>query len=457
MSSNTPHAARYDEKKCLDFLTKFIAFPSVATVPAHRDDCRRCAEWVREELAGQGFRSELLETAGQPVVYGEYTSPRAEAPRLLFYGHYDVQPEDPRVEWKSEPFAAEVRDGRIYGRGAQDNKGQVTYVLQALAALMEEHGELPVSVAIVIEGEEESGSGSLAAALPDWKERLRSDVLLVCDTGSRAKEICAITMGLRGVAALTVRLTGPRTDLHSGVHGGVCPNPATEMARLIATLHRSDGSIAVEGFLDGVPEPNSADLALANSVHFPPELYESMAGVPPIGGERCRTFADRRGFRPTIEVNGIHSGYGGEGMKTIIPKEALAKISTRTVAAQDPGEALRKIEAHLIAHAPDGLTLAVEDLEAGGGGLSVSAESPIIGKARTTLEQLGIGEVELMWEGASIPIVAQLARVAEAEPLLVGFGLEEDNIHAPNESFDLDQLRKGFLFVSAFVASFAES
>lgn len=443
----------YDEGKSLSDWSEFLRFQSISTDPEYDGECIRCAEWLRDHLASIGLEATLLETGTKPVVYAEYCSPKADAPRILFYGHYDVQPADPLDEWTTPPFEPTLRDGRLYARGAEDNKGQVMYFVKAVEALLQE-GELPVSLALVIEGEEECGSGGIGDALESWRERLRADILMVCDTGSRAKDVCAITMGLRGIAGLTVRLSGLRTDLHSGVHGGVCPNPATELARLIATLHDSEGKIAVEGFYDDVPEPDAADLTIANSVDVPAEAYQAMSGVQPVGGEKGRSFAERRGFRPTLEVNGIHSGYGGAGMKTIIPRDAFAKITTRTVAAQDTRAALKKIEAHLLSRAPEGLVLTISESESGGSGLAVSASSPVIERAQRVLGELEVGTVELMWEGASIPIVARLAEVAGAEPLLVGFGLEEDNIHAPNESFSLDQFYRGFSYVIGFLSSY---
>lgn len=443
----------YDEGKSLSDWSEFLRFQSISTDPEYDGECIRCAEWLRDHLASIGLEAALLETSTKPVVYAEYCSPKADAPRILFYGHYDVQPADPLDEWTTPPFEPTLRDGRLYARGAEDNKGQVMYFVKAVEALLQE-GELPVSLALVIEGEEECGSGGIGDALESWREWLRADILMVCDTGSRAKDVCAITMGLRGIAGLTVRLSGLRTDLHSGVHGGVCPNPATELARLIATLHDSEGKIAVEGFYDDVPEPDAADLTIADSVDVPAEAYQAMSGVQPVGGEKGRSFAERRGFRPTLEVNGIHSGYGGAGMKTIIPRDAFAKITTRTVAAQDTRAALKKIEEHLLSRAPEGLVLTISESESGGSGLAVSASSPVIERAQRVLGELEVGTVELMWEGASIPIVARLAEVAGAEPLLVGFGLEEDNIHAPNESFSLDQFYRGFSYVIGFLSSY---
>ncbi|MCB0320669.1 MAG: M20/M25/M40 family metallo-hydrolase [Bdellovibrionales bacterium] len=433
----------------------FLEFRSVSTDPEFSGDCLACANWLRSHLEEIGFATQLLETGTKPIVYGHYDAGE-NAPRLLFYGHYDVQPADPLDEWLSPPFTPELRDGRMYARGAQDNKGQVMYFLKAVEALIR-HAKLPVSLSVLIEGEEECGSGGIGDSLEKWKDLLQSGVLMVCDTGSHASEVCGITMGLRGIAGLTVTLSGPRTDLHSGVHGGVAPNPAAEMAKLLASLYDSSGRIAVEGYYDDVAEPNPQDIEIANAFEVPDEFYRAMSGVNPVGGEKGYTFAERRGFRPTIEINGVHSGYGGAGMKTIIPRDAIAKITTRIVPDQTGSRCLELIERHLLEHAPDGLILTVEEKDVGGSPLRTSSTSAVVQKARTVLDVLPVGQVALIWEGASIPIVARLAQVSGAEPLLVGFGLEEDNIHAPNESFSLEQFRKGFLYVASFLSSFDSS
>lgn len=432
----------------------FLAFPSVGTDPDHRADCIKTAEWLSAHLSELGFDTKLLETPGLPVVFGEWRS-ASEAPTVAFYGHYDVQPADPVELWQTPPFEPSLRDNRLYARGAQDNKGQVWYFLKAVEMLLRQE-ELPVNLKIFIEGEEESGSTGIMKKMNSWQDELSSDVLMVCDTGSRMKEVCAITMGLRGIAGLTVSLSGPRTDLHSGVHGGVAPNPAGALARLLSSLHDQNGRIAVSSFYDDVEPAAAEDLAAANSVSIPDEVYQELSGVLPRGGERGLTFAERRGFQPTIEVNGFHSGYGGPGMKTIIPASATAKISTRLVAGQEAEKTLNLIEEHLKDNAPEGLQLTISDKEVGGPAVRVPLSSKPVQLAREVLTSLEIGEVELMWEGASIPVVTGLARAAGAEPLLVGFGLEQDNMHAPNESFDLDQFEKGFLYVSAFLRRASE-
>lgn len=440
-----------NEARYIEQWKEFLRIPSVSTDPAHEQDCRRCAEWLVSQFSAIGFESKLLETPTKPTVYA-HRKGRSGSPHVLFYGHYDVQPPDPLDLWKTPPFEPTIRDGRMYARGAEDNKGQVFYVLKALEYLMQS-GQLNATVSLLIEGEEESGSEGFIAGLPSWKDKLDADILMVCDTGSLVPGVPAITMGLRSICHLNATLKGLRTDLHSGVHGGMIRNPATEIARLVATLHNPDGSIAVEGFYEGVNEPDPEDRELANRFPITPEQYKAMTGVEPLGGEKKYTPLERRGFRPCIDINGLGSGYQGPGVKTIIPSAATAKISARLVAGQNPERCAELIERHLKKHAPPGLTLEIERGAAPGKAVSLKSSSPLIKKARDVLVDLFEQEPLYMWEGASIPVVSVLAEAAGAEPLLVGFGLEEDNIHAPNESFGLSQLRDGFLYASMMLGS----
>jgi len=437
------------EDQFLKELSEFLSFKSIATDPAFDSDTLKCAEWLKAHFESLGMTADMLSTHTKPVVFAECQSD-IPGPTVVFYGHYDVQPVDPIELWTSPPFEPEVRSGRIYARGAQDNKGQLFYVVKAVQ-LLKEQKALGCNVKFFIEGEEECGSTGIAGAMAGWKEKLKSDVLLVCDTGTRSEEICSITMGLRGIVGLGVRLSGLRTDLHSGVHGGVAPNPAQEMIALLAKLHHSNGSIAVPDFYDNMIDPTPKERELADKVDITPEMYKAMSGVLPAGGEDERSFADRRGFRPTLEINGVHSGYGGAGMKTIVPSEAIAKLSCRIVPGQGPEIILNLVADFLQEHAPDSLDFEITDRELGGPAVRVDLDSPCIKRAEEVLSQLSTKPVELMWEGASIPIVSSLAHLCGADPLLVGFGLEEDNIHAPNESFSLSQFKKGVLFAGMFL------
>lgn len=430
----------------------FLRFESISTDPAYNEACNQCASWLVEHLQGMGLQSELLETSSKPVVFAEYKG-KEEHPTIVFYGHYDVQPVDPIEDWETLPFEPTLRGDRLYARGAQDNKGQAFYVIKALEALLENNA-LNCSVKIFLEGEEECGSQGITEAIPGWVDRLQGDVLMVCDTGAVAAGVPTVTMGLRGILHLQVQLEGIHHDLHSGSHGGMVKNPAMELARLMATIHDEKGRIQVEGYYEGVSEIDPEDRTLANAAPFSSETYTQQIGVPPTGGEPEFTPVERKGFRPTIEINGFHSGYGGPGHKTIIPSYAFAKISSRLVGQQDPQKCLDALIAHIEKHAPTDLTLKIEDASVGGPAVLLSSKSEVIQKARGVLEQISDHTPVFSWEGGSIPVVATLAQTAGAEPLLVGFGLEEDRIHAPNESFDIHQFKLGFLYASLMLGEF---
>ena len=428
-----------------------LRFPSISTEPAHDADCRACAEWLVDHIGTIGFSAELLETPSKPVVYAKRPG-RRDGPRVLFYGHYDVQPVDPLELWTSPPFEPLLRGDRLYARGAEDNKGQLFYALKAMETLAQ-MSALDLPIAILLEGEEESGSEGIAACLPNWRERVQADLLMVTDTNTILPGVPTIVMGLRGIVHATVSLSGPDHDLHSGIHGGLAPNPAQEMARLVASLHDNSGRIAVPGFYGGVRTPSPEERRLARTPPFDAEAYRSRTGVPPNGGERDIGPAERVGFRPSIDINGIHSGYGGAGTKTIIPSCATAKLTARLVPDQDPDACLAAIVGHLQRHAPEGLILEVTESGIGGPGFRLDPTSPTVARATAVLDRLTGHETALHWEGASIPIVSELARTAGAEPLLVGFGTEEDRAHAPNESFSIEQFRLGYLYVAMLLSS----
>lgn len=428
---------------------ELVSFPSISADPAHEADCVRCAEWISANLKRIGFESRLLPTSTKPVVYAA-RSGKAGRPVVLFYGHYDVQPIDPLDEWTSPPFAPEIRDGRLYGRGAQDNKGQLLYALKAMEALIRENA-LDVTVRIIIEGEEECGGHGISEVLARHADLFKADVLMITDTGTVDSGDPTITMSLRGVVHLTVRLSGPLHDLHSGVHGGVAPNPALHIARLMATLHNPDGSIAVAGFADSLVPPTELERTLLQTAPFDEARYRAQTGVAPVGGEQRFSPAERLGFRPTIEINGIHSGYGGSGIKTIIPASAEAKITSRLVAGQDPRHCLDCLVKHLEAHAPQGLRLDITERGVSGPGLKLNPESPLVAKAGRVLREVTGKKAVFRWEGASIPVVSELSHASGAEPLLIGFGGEADRIHAPNESFSLEQFRLGYLYVASML------
>ena len=444
---------------------ELLKFPTIGADPMHLRDCVQCAMWLKRWLEKIGADVELLLPEGSglaptpPVLYAERPGD-AGAPTLLFYGHYDVQPPDPLEEWTTPPFEPTEKDGRIYCRGAQDDKGQFFSFLCGLREfLSEQKGSVPTdagsvpnhagsvlnhagsvpTVKFLLEGQEESGSEAIAKIAAKMKDRLRADVLLVCDTGAAADLQPAIIAGLRGVSHFTVRLTAATCDLHSGRYGGIAPNAAQGMAELMASLHNPDGSIAVRGFCDRVEPPTAEELAAAEAAAMSDEAYRQEMGVAPVGGEKGLSVTARNSFRPTIEVNGIHSGYGGPGSKTVIPCAALAKLSMRLVPGQNPAECMALVERHLRQHTPPGMELFVEDLTGEAPAMRLPLNSPVFRLAADVLGTLDPRGAVFQWDGASIPIVSALARLSGAAPLLVGFGQGEDRIHSPNESFSWRQ------------------
>jgi acetylornithine deacetylase/succinyl-diaminopimelate desuccinylase-like protein len=430
-------------------LKKLLSFESVSTDPAFEARCIECATWLKEHLNSFGGKTELISTPGKPIVYAEFQAnsekPAKPVQTLLFYGHYDVQPADPVELWQTPPFEAIEKNGRLYARGAQDNKGQSFYFLKALEMAVKQKA-LSYNVKIILEGEEECGSGGIAAVLSQIAAKCKSDILLVCDTGTLSEKLGAITMGLRGIAHAEVKVTGPHKDLHSGVHGGVVKNPAVVLSKMVAALHDKDGKVSVPGFYDGMTPLSKLDQERASKFPISDSDYTALVGVAPTGGEDGFSMPVRRGLRPTVEINGLTSGYQGEGSKTIIPSWASAKFSCRLIAGQDPENVLSSVINFLKQHCPSELNFEVVHQHASGGALRVSSESPIIDIASKILNEITGTEPLYIWEGASIPLISDLHTAVNATPLLVGFGLEEDNIHAPNESFSLEQFRKGFIF-----------
>lgn len=441
---------------------ELLRIPTVGADPMHLKDCVQCAMWLKRWLEGIGAEAKLLLPKGvglsatPPVVFGERPGDEG-APTILFYGHYDVQPPDPIDEWRTPPFEPTELDGRIYCRGAQDDKGQFFSFLCGLRDFISSHeGSVPIkegsvpkftgsvpTLKFILEGQEESGSGAVAKVAADLKDRLRADVLLVCDTGAAAGLRPAIIAGLRGVSHFTVRLTAADCDLHSGRYGGIVPNAAQGMAELMASLHNPDGSIAVRGFCDGIEPPAAEELAAAESAAMSDAEYLKETGVEPVGGEEGLSPTERNSFRPTIEVNGIHSGYGGPGSKTVIPCSALAKLSMRLVPGQNPAVCMELVERHLRQHTPKGMKLYVEDVTGEAPALRLPLKSPVFRLAADVLAELDPRGAVFQWDGASIPIVSTLARLSGAAPLLVGFGQGEDRIHSPNESFSWRQFSLG--------------
>jgi acetylornithine deacetylase/succinyl-diaminopimelate desuccinylase-like protein len=440
-------------ERILEDWFELLRMPTVGADKGRAAECARCAAWLKRWVRSLGFEVEVCRTSGHPVLLAERPG-RPGSPTVLFYGHYDVQPADPVEEWHSPPFEPVLRGDRVYARGAQDNKGQLLAALLGMRACIEAGLPLP-GLRLLIEGEEESGSRGLAGALPGLRRRLQADVLMVCDTALHPSGRPAITAGLRGLAYVTVTVHGPDHDLHSGTHGGVAPNPAVGLARLVASLHDADGNVAVAGFCDRLSPPSAQEIELCRAEPFDAEAYQRATGVAPEGGARGVPVPERAGFRPTIEVNGLRSGYAGAGLKTIIPASALAKISLRLCPEQDPDECLDALLAHLRERCPAGLRLEFQDRHAGGAGFRLPVDSPLSRLAADVLTGLDGRGPAFVWEGASIPVVGALRAATGAAPLLVGFGCEADRIHAPDESFSLAQFDLALAYSARMLSALA--
>ena len=444
---------------------ELLKFESVGTDPAKLRDSAQCALWLKKWLEGIGFTGELLMPevkdgkAAPPILFAERKGDEG-APTALVYGHYDVQPADPIGEWKTPPFEPTVVGERVYCRGAQDDKGQAFAFLNGvkdyLNARTDAGASSGLNLKVILEGQEESGSAALIALAPTLRAKLAADVLLVCDTSAAADLRPAIVAGLRGVAHFTVRLTGPTRDLHSGEYGGIAPNPAQAIAELVASLHNPDGSIAVAGFRDGIEPPSEAERRAAEAAALSEEAYYNDIGCEPVGGQQGKTVTQRNSFEPTIEVNGIHSGYGGAGAKTVIPAEAFAKLSMRLVPGQTPRAALAAVKRHLEDKCPRGMKLTVEDVNEGAGGFRLPLASPIFRLASDVLGEMDPRGAVFQWDGASIPVVSVLREASGAAPLIVGWGQADDRIHSPNESYSFAQFAKARAWAAKILSALAQ-
>jgi acetylornithine deacetylase/succinyl-diaminopimelate desuccinylase-like protein len=430
------HADRF-----VDELKQFLRIPSVSADSAFRADVRRAAEFVRDRLLDAGLDVQIHETDGHPIVTGSWTGAPG-APTALVYGHYDVQPPDPRDQWTTPPFEPDVRDGRIYARGATDDKGQMFTHIKSVAAWMEVRGRLPVNVKFVIEGEEEVGSDNLDRFLSAQREQLACDVVVVSDTAQYAPGIPAITYGLRGIMACEVTLRGPRQDLHSGVFGGSVANPINALAKIVASLHDEQGRVRVPGFYDDVVPLTGQERKQFAALPFDEAAYLGELGVAAPWGEAGYTTTERRWARPTCDVNGIFGGYTGEGPKTIVPARATAKITCRLVPNQDPQTLSDALEAYLRSQCPSGIELSFKR-QHGCAGHVFNADSPYMAAARRAIAKAFGREPVMIREGGSIPVVATFRDLLGVDTLLLGWGQNTDNLHSPNEHFRLADFHRG--------------
>lgn len=424
----------------------FLSFPSISTEPENQKDVLKCAEWTKEYLRQSGFHAELIPTIGYPIVFGELENAEAGKPTVLIYGHYDVQPVDPIELWTSPPFKPTEREGKVYARGAADDKGQIFYAMAALRALHEQGVTLPVNVKFCIEGEEEHGSAGLTQALPSLKEKFKTDSVLVVDFNSYDEKTPAVSLGARGIVTFDVKLTGSKGDLHSGSLGGIAYNPNKALVQLLSKLHHEDGRVAVEGFYDGIVEPNTAEKEQFPSPHDE-AYYTASFGIAAFGGEKGHSFHESNVFRPTIEINGIAGGYFGPGFKTVIPAHAIAKLSCRLVPGQDPKKISEKLEQFLRSHCKKGMQIEVV-CHGGAPAFRASSDSKLASAVAKAAEHAMGVPCKKMLAGGSVPVVAELSRILKADAVGMGYGLETDQIHAPNEHFDFHRFKLGFLTVA---------
>jgi acetylornithine deacetylase/succinyl-diaminopimelate desuccinylase-like protein len=431
----------------------YLRFPSISADPSRAGAMRDCANWLARKLTTLGFEAETRENEGPPLVLAKRIGSPAKK-TVLIYGHYDVQPVDPLPLWHSDPFEPVVRDGFVVARGATDNKGQAACHLLGTEALLRARGELPVNLIYLIEGEEEIGSPHFGKFLQARRDELKCDAILVSDTSMAGVGFPAITCGLRGIACLEVRIRGPKMDLHSGMFGGAVANPAAVLSSLLARLHAGDGSVAVPGFYDGLLPVDPAERARWKQIAFGDQAILDATGVSRLAGESGYTAVERLWIRPTAEINGLTSGYQGDGSKTIIPREASAKLSFRLVPGQRPDDIAAKVRDYLQAICPDTVDLEIL-YDHGGEPFYADPKSAFSQAAQTALQEVFGQPPALTREGLSIPIVSLLKDALGIDPVLVGLGMADCQAHAPNETFPLVQLEKGIEFHQRVLEQYA--
>ncbi len=438
------HRDRYIQE-----LKGYLALPSISALPEHAGDVRRCAEWCADEMRRIGLQNvKLIDTPGNPVVYGDWLHAEG-APTVLFYGHYDVQPVDPLDLWVTPPFEATERDGELFARGAVDDKGQVFMHFKAIEAHMKQTGKLPVNIKFMIEGEEEVGSAHLDDFVRGHKQDLAGDVVVISDSGMFAKGVPSICYGLRGLVYFQIDLRGSSTDLHSGSFGGALANPALVLAQMLTQMKDRGGRIKIPGFYDDVVPLQEEERKAWATLPFNEKKYRKDFGIPKVFGESGYTTLERTWARPTFEVNGLLSGFTGEGAKTVLPAVAMAKVSMRLVPNQDPDKIATQFEAYVKDLAPKTVEVKVTRMH-GGKPWMASYDNPFIQAAGRAIER-GFGQKPVFTrEGGSIPVVSTFQEELGLPSVLFGVGLPDENAHAPNEKLDLSNFHNGII-ASAFL------
>jgi len=432
----------------------FLRFPSVSTDPERAGDVARCATWLAEKLRAIGLDTQIHPTAQHPIVVAR-NQHQPERRTVMIYGHYDVQPVDPLELWESPPFEPRIKDGIVFARGSTDNKGQIFAHILGLEETLREKGELPVNLIVLVEGEEEIGSAHLEEFLQTHREELRCNVIAISDTGMIAPGVPTFTYGLRGIGALELKVTGPATDLHSGIYGGAVANPAAAIARLVASLHDTDGRVAVPGFYAGVAPLETWEREAWAKLPFGDADILQVTGAPALFGEAGYSSLERVWARPTAEVNGIGGGFQGVGTKTVLPREAFAKLTFRLVPHQQPDDIMEKVKAHLRANCPPGVKLEITGGHAGEPYVTDPQTGFGLAAQRALHRALPGRELALIREGGSIPIVNTFKRVLGVETLLLGLALPDCRAHAPNENFPIENFFAGIRLNRALLEELA--
>jgi acetylornithine deacetylase/succinyl-diaminopimelate desuccinylase-like protein len=435
----------------LEGLKTFLRIPSISTLTEHKPDIQRAAEYVRDSLAKVGLQNaELIEGEGNPLVYAEWLGAPGK-PTLLLYGHYDVQPPDPLDEWKSPPFEPDIRNNNIYARGSADDKGQTLILMNAVAGLLKQHGRLPINVRFLIEGEEEVGGEHIESYVKSKPARLKADAAVICDTEMFAPDLPTLCVGLRGIVYGELHVQGARQDLHSGIYGGAAPNPMMATAEILTALKDREGHIKIPGFYDRVVEPSAKEREAWARLPFDVEEYkEKEVGVKELVGEPEIPLFERMWARPTLEVHGIRGGFTGEGAKTVIPAKAVAKVSTRLVADQRPDEALKQIQDAVKAACPKGVTAEFKLIHTAAPSL-VNPDNRFIQMSAEAMKQVFGKETVYIRSGGSIPIVGAFDQFLGIPSVMMGFGLPDDNLHAPNEKLHLPNFFRGIEAVARYM------
>ncbi len=444
-----------NQDRFLKELFELLRIPSVSADSTHKGDVRKAAEYVMQKLREAGAENvALMETKGHPIVYGEKMID-PNKPTVLVYGHYDVQPPDPLNLWNSPPFEPTVRDGKIYARGACDDKGQVYMHIKAFEILMK-HNLMSCNVKFMIEGEEEVGSDNLGTFVKENKSKLKADVILISDTSLISLDQPSITAGLRGLSYMEVEVTGPNRDLHSGVYGGAVANPANVLSKMIASMHDEQGRVTIPGFYDKVAELTPAERKTLNEAPFDLDEYKKELGIVEISGEKGYTTLERTGIRPTLDVNGIWGGYTGEGAKTVLPAKAHAKISMRLVPNQDPAEITELFTKHFISLAPKSVKVKVIAHHGGEPAVTPTDSKAFKAASQAFQEVWGKSPIPTR-DGGSIPIVALFKKELGLDTVLMGFGLDTDALHSPNEHYGIKNFLIGIETIVAFHKYFGKS